>query len=169
MPSDYADQNLHLAPEVTASQAQPMTASTSSINSIPRDVKASSGGPMVKQLTPQVWPDLTTFQKIIIPLIATMAMIMQSASNLGVSLLIRPISLDLDIPAYEVQWLASAPVLGFITTLLLFGRIADVYGHKPCFVLGLIVATLFNLACALAQTKNQMFVFRAISGCGFAW
>jgi len=147
------------------------TTSTSSIKSIQHDVEAplaTSSAPIITESF-HVWPTLTTFQKIIIPFITTMAMIMQGASGIGVSLLIRPISEDLHIPAYEVQWLASTAALGFVTTLLLFGRVADIYGHKPCFVLGLIVATLFNLACAVSQTKNQIFVFRAISGCGFAW
>lgn len=41
---------------------------------------------------------------------------------------------DIPIPSY--QWLASAYSLAFGSLLLLFGRLADIYGHKRAHLAG---------------------------------
>lgn len=111
---------------------------------------------------------LARWRYVALPLIAMMAMIVQTASVIGISIALRPISTDLDIPNYALQWLLSSASLAFVCTLLFWGRISDIFGHKALFILGLTFATVFNLGCALARTSTQFFVFRAMTGTGMA-
>ena len=111
---------------------------------------------------------LARWRYVALPGIAMMAMIVQTASVMGIAITLRPISQDLDIPNYALQWLLSSASLAFVCTLLFWGRISDIFGHKALFILGLTFATVFNLGCALARTSYQFFVFRAMTGTGMA-
>lgn len=114
-------------------------------------------------------PKLATWRLVALPGIAMLGMIAQTSSIIGVSLCLRPMSQELSIPTYALQWLLTSASLAFVCTLLFFGRISDIYGHKAFFIIGLSWAALFNLACALAQTSVQFFIFRSMTGLGFAW
>lgn len=115
------------------------------------------------------FPRLSTWQAIVIPSLATLASVMQASSSIGISLSIRPISSDLGIPVNELQWVQTSAALSFACTLLLFGRLADIWGHKFFFVTGLLLSAIFSLACGFAHTKMELIIFRAITGISFAW
>lgn len=128
------------------------------------------GSPTPSSRTPvNTSPDLSRWQLILIPTLATLASVLQGSSTIGTSLSLRRISQDLHIPTYEAQWLVTSATLGFSCTLLLFGRLADIWGHKFFFFTGLVLSSIFSLACGFAQTKNQLFIFRAMTGWTFAW
>lgn len=116
-----------------------------------------------------VYPKLSRATKIAIPLLCMSGTFQQASSVVGIALGIRLIGDELHIPEYQLQWLQSSVSLAYACTLLLFGRCADIWGHKVFFISGLIMAGVFNLATGLAQTSMQMFVFRALTGAMFAW
>ena len=67
-----------------------------------------------------------------------------------------------------LQWVVNAYVLTFAGFLLLGGRIADIYGRRRVFILGLSLFSLASLACGLAQTSAQLTAARAVQGVGGA-
>lgn len=117
----------------------------------------------------QPFPSLSRVQTIVIPTVCMMATVLQAASTVGATLPIAPISRDFDLPSFEIQWISSTMALGFACTLLLFGRLADIWGHKFFFLTGLVLMGLFQLACGLSQNKYEFFLFRALCGCACAW
>jgi EmrB/QacA subfamily drug resistance transporter len=52
--------------------------------------------------------------------------------------------------------------------LLLAGRLADLFGRRRVFVIGLVVFTIASLFCGLAWSEPVLITFRAIQGFGAA-
>ena len=61
-----------------------------------------------------------------------------------------------------------AYVLFFAGFLLLAGRVADLWGRRRTFVVGLAVFTAASLCCGLSVSKEMMVVSRAFQGLGAA-
>lgn len=136
------------------------------------DHQANNDPPAIDDNTiipPHHYPQLSKARKIALPLLCMSGTFQQASAVVGVGLGIRLIGDELHIPEYQLQWLQSSVSLAYACTLLLFGRCADIWGHKVFFMSGLIMAGVFNLATGLAQTAMQIFVFRALTGAMFAW
>jgi len=67
-----------------------------------------------------------------------------------------------------MQWAVIAYVLSMASTMLGCGGLADVFGHKPIFVIGLGVAAVGLAVCGLAPTYRLLVLFRVIQGVGAA-
>ena len=67
-----------------------------------------------------------------------------------------------------LQWVVSANALAFGGTLLLGGRLADLYGHRRLFMLGLAIFAVASLACGLAPLPAVLIAARAAQGLGTA-
>ncbi len=65
-------------------------------------------------------------------------------------------------------WVVNAYLLTFGGFLLLGGRLADIYGQRRLFLIGLSVFTLASLACGLANGQTMLIVARAVQGLGAA-
>jgi EmrB/QacA subfamily drug resistance transporter len=68
------------------------------------------------------------------------------------------------LPLYS--WSFSAYLLTSTTTVPLYGRLADLYGRKPMFLVGMSIFALGSLLCGLASSMEQLIVFRALQGLG---
>ncbi|KAI9602800.1 hypothetical protein H4Q26_002100 [Puccinia striiformis f. sp. tritici PST-130] len=78
-----------------------------------------------------------------------------NATSLSLNLLIPSIQRELDIEASDLQWVSSGFPLGFGSCLLLFGRLADIYGHKRFIQLGTSFYALASLGCALHAPQSS--------------
>ena len=67
-----------------------------------------------------------------------------------------------------LQWVVNAYVLTFAGFLLLGGRMADVFGRRRIYLLGVAVFSLASLAGGLAQNSTELTVARAVQGLGGA-
>src|SRR3954449_1287660 len=68
----------------------------------------------------------------------------------------------------DLQWVVTAYVL-FTGGLMLFGgRMADLIGRRPVFLLGLAVFTGASLASGLASSSAMLIASRAVQGVGAA-
>lgn len=68
----------------------------------------------------------------------------------------------------ELQWTLDAYALSLASLLLAAGSLADLYGHRRLFAVGLFVFTLGSLFCGLAPSALTLVVFRAVQGVGGA-
>ena len=64
--------------------------------------------------------------------------------------------------------MVSAYTLTFGGGLLLAGRVADRYGRRRGFRIGLLLFAAASLACALAPTAAALIAARAVQGAGAA-
>ena len=68
----------------------------------------------------------------------------------------------------DVQWVIDAYALTLASLLLTAGSLADRFGHRRVFVVGLSVFTLGSLLCGVAQTPLMLTLSRSFQGIGGA-
>lgn len=69
----------------------------------------------------------------------------------------------------ELQWVLNAYVLTFAALVLTGGTLADRFGRKRIFIIGLWMFTIASLICGLAQEASLLIAGRAIAGTGSAF
>lgn len=75
---------------------------------------------------------------------------------------------ELGFSESSLVWVVNAYLLAFCSTLLLAGRLGDLYGHRVVFLAGLALFTIASLACGLAQTQAALIIGRVVQGLGGA-
>ena len=65
-------------------------------------------------------------------------------------------------------WIITGYKLMITILLLMFGRLADLYGRIRLYNLGFVIFTIGSLLCALSQTGEQLVIFRFLQGIGAA-
>jgi EmrB/QacA subfamily drug resistance transporter len=88
--------------------------------------------------------------------------------NTVVNVALPSIQRDLDIGLSELQWIVTGYALTFAALMLTGGKLADHYGRRLIFVVGLIVFTLASLACGLADSGEVLIAARVVQGMGAA-
>lgn len=68
----------------------------------------------------------------------------------------------------QLQWVVTAYALVFGGVLLLGGRLADLFGRRKILLAGVVLFALASLLGGLAQSPEQLIVFRALQGLGGA-
>ena len=68
----------------------------------------------------------------------------------------------------DVQWVVDAYALALASFLLTSGVLADRYGRRRLFLIGLVVFTAGSLLCGLAQSPMMLILSRAGQGLGGA-
>src|SRR5258707_3166775 len=68
----------------------------------------------------------------------------------------------------DLSWVVNAYTLTFGGFLLLGGRMADLLGRRPMFMLGLVLVSLASFAGGIAQSEGWLLAARAAQGLGAA-
>jgi EmrB/QacA subfamily drug resistance transporter len=68
----------------------------------------------------------------------------------------------------DVQWVLDAYALTLASLLLTAGVLADRYGRRLLFLIGLVIFTLGSLLCGVAQDPPMLIVSRSVQGVGGA-
>lgn len=63
-------------------------------------------------------------------------------------------------------WVTSAYMVTTMAGMPIFGKLSDMYGRKRFFIFGLAVFLIGSALCGLAQTIEQLSIYRAIQGIG---
>jgi EmrB/QacA subfamily drug resistance transporter len=75
---------------------------------------------------------------------------------------------DLHLSVAGLEWVVSSYLLVLAGLLLVGGRLADVYGRRRIFLVGLAIFTLSSLAAGLAGSGGMLIGARAVQGLGAA-
>jgi MFS family permease len=86
----------------------------------------------------------------------------------AVVIVLPSIGKALDIPVARQQWIVSAYSLSFGCFLLLWGRLADVYGKRPIFILGSLWVAILTLINPFATNEIAFDLLRGLQGVGGA-
>jgi EmrB/QacA subfamily drug resistance transporter len=74
----------------------------------------------------------------------------------------------LHIGSSELEWVVVGYALSFATFMLTGGKLADLYGRRLLFVIGLAIFTGASLACGLAPSAGFLIGARVVQGVGAA-
>ena len=75
---------------------------------------------------------------------------------------------DLHFAEANLQWVISAYAILFGGALLLGGRLADIFGRRRMFMIGLALFSISSLLCGLSWSEASLIGFRALQGLGGA-
>jgi EmrB/QacA subfamily drug resistance transporter len=88
--------------------------------------------------------------------------------NTVVNVALPAIQEDLGVGLSELQWIVAGYALTFAALMLSGGKLADHYGRRLIFVVGLTIFTLASLACGLAESGDVLIGARVVQGAGAA-
>ena len=63
-------------------------------------------------------------------------------------------------------WVITGYLLATTVTVPLYGKLGDVYGRRPMFIVSISIFLLGSVLCGLAQNMLQLVLFRGIQGLG---
>src|SRR5579884_1988382 len=104
--------------------------------------------------------------RILAPTIAMLVSIFVAAMDVAIMSTVMPTVVGQlgGLPLYS--WSFAAYLLTSTTTLPLYGKLADLYGRKPIFLLGMGLFVLGSFLAGAAASMEQLIVFRAVQGLG---
>jgi EmrB/QacA subfamily drug resistance transporter len=88
--------------------------------------------------------------------------------NTVVNVALPSMQRSLHIGPSELEWVVVAYALTFATFMLTGGKLADLFGRRLLFIVGLAVFTGASLACALAPSAGFLIGARTVQGIGAA-
>ncbi len=88
--------------------------------------------------------------------------------NTVVNVALPSIQRDLGASVSSLQWIVTGYALTFAALMLIGGKLADAYGRRLIFVVGIGVFTLASLWCGLAGSETELIAARIIQGSGAA-
>jgi EmrB/QacA subfamily drug resistance transporter len=119
----------------------------------------TSADPSAARLDPRRWWALAAM---------SLAAFMGYLDNNIVNVAIPTIQRSLNLSVAGLEWVVSSYLLTLAGLLLVGGRLADVYGRRRLFLVGLAVFTLSSLAAGLAGSGGVLIASRAVQGIGAA-
>ncbi len=96
------------------------------------------------------------------------ALFMIMLDNTVVNVALPSIQRDLGVGLSELEWTVNAYALTFAVFMLTGGKLADFFGRRRIFLLGLAIFTLSSLACGLATGGEMLIGARTVQGLGAA-
>ncbi len=91
---------------------------------------------------------------------------MSSLDSGVVNLAMPLIRADFGISLSMVEWIVTAYLLVVSSLLLMYGRIADMYGHKKVYTTGFMIFTAGSLLCGLSFNIGMLIACRVIQAIG---
>lgn len=67
-----------------------------------------------------------------------------------------------------ISWVSTAYLIPFSALLINFSKIADIFGRKKLFIIGLIVFGISSILCGLSTSLSMIIIFRIMQGIGAA-
>jgi EmrB/QacA subfamily drug resistance transporter len=93
-----------------------------------------------------------------------MALIDVTIVNISIPTLIQ----EFDTGISTVSWVLNAYNITFAVVLISMGRLADQFGRRKFFIIGMSLFTFASLLCAIAPSVGALIGFRVLQGLGAA-
>jgi EmrB/QacA subfamily drug resistance transporter len=88
--------------------------------------------------------------------------------NTVVNVALPSIQRDLGTDISQLQWIVTGYALTFAALMLIGGKLADAYGRRLLFVIGIVVFTAASLWCGLSDSGEMLIAARVVQGAGAA-
>ena len=105
-----------------------------------------------------------TWALVLISIAQLMVVLDATIANIALPYIQR----DLDISDANLSWIVTGYALAFGSLLLLGGRLADLYGRRRIFIVGLVVFAVASLLGGLATNEPLLLAARGLQGLGAA-
>lgn len=68
----------------------------------------------------------------------------------------------------QVSWVLNGYAMVFVVLMITMGRLADQFGRKRLYIIGLVIFTVGSALCGIAPSIGQLIIFRLIQATGAA-
>ena len=109
---------------------------------------------------------LSRRRRVTVLLICCMSLLIVGMDNTIVNVALPAIGHDFHATVAGLQWTVDAYVVVLASLLMLSGSMADRYGRRRVFQLGLVVFTLASFLCSLAPSLEWLVAFRILQAVG---
>jgi len=86
----------------------------------------------------------------------------------SINLALPDIGKDFNMNAIGLSWVASSYLLAAAIALVPLGRLADLFGRKKIYLIGITIYTITSYLCGAAQSGTALIIYRIIQGFGGA-
>jgi EmrB/QacA subfamily drug resistance transporter len=66
----------------------------------------------------------------------------------------------------HLSWVVTAYLLASTVTMPIYGKLSDLHGRKPLYLIAIVIFLVGSALCGAAQDMNQLIAFRAVQGIG---
>lgn len=94
-----------------------------------------------------------------------LGLLMSSLDNTIVSASINKVLADFD-GFDKMSWVFTAYMLAATSTMLIFGKMSDLFGRKRFYLIGIAMFLIGSALCGTAQSIDQLIWFRVVQGIG---
>lgn len=101
-------------------------------------------------------------------IIATVSSFISAFMGSSINIALPDIEKTFSMDALTLSWVATAYLLTAAVFLVPFGKLADLYGRKKIYTIGISVFTLSSALSALAFSSESLIIFRVVQGIGSA-
>jgi EmrB/QacA subfamily drug resistance transporter len=101
-------------------------------------------------------------------IVVCFAMLMNILDQTIVNVALPTIQRDLHFSQASLAWVIDAYLITFAGTLLLAGRLGDLFGRKKVFLVGVALFTTASVACGAADSQILLISARFVQGLGAA-
>ena len=113
-------------------------------------------------------PEASSADKRIALYVAALSSFLAPFMISAVNIAIPVIGSSFTVSAVLLSWFATAYLLVATMFLVPFGRLADIYGRKKVFMIGMLIYVTSSLIAALANSAVMFIVARIVEGAGAA-
>ncbi len=106
--------------------------------------------------------------KKVILFVTTAASFLTPFMGSSINIALPSIGREFSMSAVLMGWVAYSFLLAAAAVLVPVGKIADIWGRKRIFCIGLVVYTLSSFFCAVAASSYSLISFRLLQGIGGA-
>lgn len=64
----------------------------------------------------------------------------------------------------HLSWVVTAFLVASTMTTPLYGKLSDIFGRKPAFLVSITIFLAGSALCGLSRTMTELIVFRAVQG-----
>ncbi len=110
--------------------------------------------------------ELDRRRRVIVLAVCCMSLLIVGMDNTIVNVALPSIQRDFQASVSGLQWTVDAYLVVMASLLMLSGSMADRFGRRRTFQLGLVIFTLGSLLCSLAPSLVWLVVFRMVQAVG---
>src|SRR3974390_485371 len=67
---------------------------------------------------------------------------------------------------HHLSWVVTSFLVTSTATTPLYGKLSDMYGRKPLFIIAIVIFLIGSCLCGLSRSMAELVVFRGIQGLG---
>lgn len=106
--------------------------------------------------------------KTVVLIAATLGSFLTPFMGSSINIALPSIGKELEMDAVLLGWVATAYLIAAAMFLVPFGRVADIYGRKKVFTLGILIYTIASLLSGFSTSAFMLIAFRVLQGIGGA-